>query len=72
LGFEEAWKGWVELYLSVVLVVAEGMWWRWEGGLIDRCIGEWAQKYGGVYGEKEGNLEDKEAMVTKVDVESKS
>ena len=65
LGFEEAWKGWVELGFLVVLVVAEG-------GMIDRSIEEWARKCDGVYGENVGRLEDEEAMVTKVDVGSKS
>lgn len=35
---EKAWEGWAECVILILLVGAEGLGCRWEGGLLDRAV----------------------------------
>jgi hypothetical protein len=66
LGMKEAWKGFVECGILVVLMAAEGTGLRWERGLLDgaveECLRMWEEGFGD--GERQSQHEETATMTT--------
>lgn len=66
VSFEESWMGWAECGLLVMLGLAEGMGWKWEGGLVDGCVEEYLGSYEAMVSGKGGKAEEDKGFVFSV------